>query len=96
MTDQALKAEISVNSSGQRLDQALAELFPDYSRSRIQQWIRKGNVSVNDKIIKRPREKVYGSEIVEMTVEAEVEVSWTAENLPVDIVAGPSFPYRLE
>ena len=57
MTELILQAQIPKNASGLRLDQALAELFSDYSRSRIQQWIRNGNVKVNDKIINKPRNK---------------------------------------
>ncbi len=34
-----LSATIAESQLGQRLDQALAELFPDYSRSRIKEWI---------------------------------------------------------
>ncbi|MGQ7109177.1 S4 domain-containing protein, partial [Escherichia sp. TWPC-MK] len=34
-----LTATVSENQLGQRLDQALAEMFPDYSRSRIKEWI---------------------------------------------------------
>ena len=34
-----LNATVAESQLGQRLDQALAELFPDYSRSRIKEWI---------------------------------------------------------
>jgi 23S rRNA pseudouridine1911/1915/1917 synthase len=44
-----LTATVSENQLGQRLDQALAELFPDYSRSRIKEWILDQRVMVNGK-----------------------------------------------
>jgi len=86
MTALSLEATILEQSRGQRLDQVLAELFSDYSRSRIQQWIRNGKVTVDGKIISRPREKVQGGEIVIIETELDVEVSWQGENIAIDIV----------
>ena len=37
-----LEAVVPENLGGDRLDQVAAELFPDYSRSRLQAWIKKG------------------------------------------------------
>ena len=59
-----LTATVSENQLGQRLDQALAELFPDYSRSRIKEWILDQRVLVNGKIWDKPKEKVLGGEAV--------------------------------
>lgn len=42
---------------GKRLDQTLAVMFPDYSRSRLKEWILAGQVSVNGEILTRAREK---------------------------------------
>jgi len=42
-----LTATVAESQLGQRLDQALAELFPDYSRSRIKDWILDNRVQVN-------------------------------------------------
>ena len=38
------QAEVPDGLAGERLDQAAAQLFPDYSRSRLQDWIRKGEL----------------------------------------------------
>ena len=62
MTDQKhaetlLEGTVDAAHAGVRLDQALAGLFPDYSRSRLQAWIREGRVSVNGEP-RRPRDKV--------------------------------------
>jgi 23S rRNA pseudouridine1911/1915/1917 synthase len=86
MTDITLNAQISEKAQGQRLDQALASLFSDYSRSRLQIWIKKGNVSLNGIIVTKPREKVLGLEDVILTVELEPEVSWQAEDIAINIV----------
>ena len=86
MTELTLQAEIPRQAKGQRLDQVLAELFSDYSRSRIQFWIRNGKVSVNDIIITRPREKIQGLESIAINVELEAEVSWQGEDIAINII----------
>ncbi len=57
------QATIEEDLSGRRLDQALAVLFPDFSRSRLQQWIREGLVMVDGKPCK-PKDKLPRAGIV--------------------------------
>ncbi len=64
-----LNATVSENQLGQRLDQALAELFPDYSRSRIKEWILNQRVLVNGNVSDKPKEKVLGGETIAIDVE---------------------------
>jgi len=40
-------ADVLPELAGLRLDQALAEIFPDFSRSKLQSWIRSGHVAVD-------------------------------------------------
>jgi 23S rRNA pseudouridine1911/1915/1917 synthase len=47
ISPQALSAAMPVGLAGLRLDQALAKLFPQYSRSRLQVWLKAGQVSVD-------------------------------------------------
>ena len=68
-----LTATVSENQLGQRLDQALAEMFPDYSRSRIKEWILDQRVLVNGKVCDKPKEKVLGGEQVAINAENEEE-----------------------
>ena len=42
---------------GKRLDQALAEMFPDYSRSRLKEWILAGNVKLDGKVVDQSARK---------------------------------------
>lgn len=86
MAQITLSAEVQPQQMGQRLDQALAELFPDYSRSRLKIWIEEDSVKLDDKIANVPRAKVYGGEQVEITVEIEDETRFEPENLPLNIV----------
>lgn len=76
-----LTATVSENQLGQRLDQALAELFPDYSRSRIKEWILDQRVLVNGKIWDKPKEKVFGGEAVAINAEIEEEVRFEPQDI---------------
>ena len=40
--------EASPKDSGQRLDHYLHDRLPEYSRARLQAWIKAGRVKVND------------------------------------------------
>jgi 23S rRNA pseudouridine1911/1915/1917 synthase len=71
---------------GKRLDQTLAIMFPDYSRSRLKDWILAGNVMVNGEILPRAREKMYGGESIAIDAEVEAEQRFEAQNIKLDIV----------
>ncbi len=79
------RAEVGPELDGERLDQAAARLFPDYSRSRLQTWIKRGEL-LADGAQCRPRDKVRSGS--ELTVDAllEDEVSWQAETVELDIL----------
>jgi len=80
-----LQLVIPPHLAGQRLDQALAELIPDYSRARLQQWIKAGKVTINGDSC-RPRDKLRGNEQVEVRVEHEAQINWVAEDVAIDVV----------
>lgn len=71
---------------GQRLDQALAELFADFSRSRLKEWLLDGKVSINGEVVTKPRTKVMGGEIITLQAELEDEERWEAQDIPLNIV----------
>ncbi len=77
--------EVPFAMAGMRLDQVLAELFADYSRSKLQTWIKAGRVQVNGLTLK-PRDKLEGGEVITLDAEAEVVVTSEAEAIPLDIV----------
>jgi len=68
--------------SGQRLDQALARMFPEYSRSRLKSWLLQGNILVDDREM-RPRDAVTGGERV--VVQPQAEISVTSAPEPIDL-----------
>ena len=80
-----IEITIPPEMAGRRLDQALAELLPDFSRARLQQWIKKGRVQVNNASL-RAKDKIHGGEQVRLEVEFEQQVDWKAEPIPLDIV----------
>ncbi|MEH0690424.1 23S rRNA pseudouridine(1911/1915/1917) synthase RluD [Vibrio cholerae] len=71
---------------GQRLDQAIAELFADFSRSRLKEWLLEGKVSVDGQVVTKPRTKVMGGEEITLQAELEDEERWEAQDIPLDIV----------
>jgi 23S rRNA pseudouridine1911/1915/1917 synthase len=71
---------------GQRLDQAVAELFADFSRSRLKEWLLDGKITVDGQVVTKPRTKVMGGEEITVQAELEDEVRWEAQDIPLDIV----------
>ncbi|MEM7562962.1 MAG: 23S rRNA pseudouridine(1911/1915/1917) synthase RluD [Pseudomonadota bacterium] len=67
--------EIESPHTGGRLDQALQQLLPDYSRSRIQQWIQQGFVSLNQTSCQKPRQKVYHGDLIDLDVPEQASIS---------------------
>ncbi|WP_088332346.1 23S rRNA pseudouridine(1911/1915/1917) synthase RluD [Lacimicrobium sp. SS2-24] len=80
-----LQAEVPDHLIGKRLDQVLAELFSDYSRSRIKEWILAGAVQVNGTVIDKPREKLLGGEEVHIAASIQEQQQHEAEAITLDI-----------
>ncbi len=70
--------------AGMRLDQALSELLSQFSRARLQRWIREGQVRV-DARVPRPRDKVLGGEQVEIAAVLTPERDWSPESIPLEV-----------
>ena len=79
------EAIIGPAQQGLRLDQAAAELFPDFSRSRLQAWIRSGALRLDGQQI-RPRDKVTEGAVMTLEAEPEKEVQWLGEDISLDLV----------
>jgi 23S rRNA pseudouridine1911/1915/1917 synthase len=82
---QHFTADIPHDLAGSRLDQALAELFPEFSRSRLQEWLKSGHILV-DGLSPRGKDKVRGGEAVELRAELEAAGSDQAQELPLQVV----------
>jgi 23S rRNA pseudouridine1911/1915/1917 synthase len=81
----SLTQQLTQDSAGSRLDQAAAELFPDFSRGRLQQWIKQGELTVNGKRAK-PSARMLGGEklCIEAQLVSEGEVE--PQDIPLDII----------
>jgi len=80
-----LSAAVTDAQAGLRLDQVAAELFPDFSRSRLQSWIKRGELTV-DGATRKPRDKVIGGELLAINAELEAEQSWEPQAIALDII----------
>ncbi|MGH8377437.1 MAG: 23S rRNA pseudouridine(1911/1915/1917) synthase RluD [Gammaproteobacteria bacterium] len=86
MSQRAVKeCLIPAELAGHRLDQALARLFPEYSRSRLTQWVKNGHVLLDERA-SRPRDSVTTGQRVRMTVVEEPVTTLKPEALPLDVV----------
>ena len=81
-----LEATTGAEHFGLRLDQVLADLFPEYSRSKLKTWIQGGNVSVDEQVITVPRHKMQMDEVVTVSAEIEIQVTSQAQDIALDIV----------
>ncbi len=80
-----LHALIPLDYAGLRLDQALARLFPDYSRSLLQVWVKEGQVLV-DGLALDAKSKVWGGEKVVLRPAARPGSAARPQDIPLEIV----------
>jgi len=76
---------IPAESAGLRLDQALAKLLPEHSRSRIRTWIDAGRVRIGGAAA-APKQKLFGGErVVVEPLPDPRETGFIAQELPLSI-----------
>ena len=80
-----LQIEIPADQAGQRLDQALARLRPEVTRSQWQQWIEDGRVRL-DGMLPKKRDRLRGGEQVTVEVPAPAPSGHAPEDIPLDVV----------
>ena len=85
MTSEQQIKDVPQELAGLRLDQALARMFPEYSRSRLKEWLLAGNITI-DGGNRRPRDAVAGGETVALTAEPEAQVFAEPEPMTLDVV----------
>jgi 23S rRNA pseudouridine1911/1915/1917 synthase len=78
-------AEVPLALAGQRLDRVVAELFPDFSRSRLADWIKAGRLRIDGREA-RPRDPVVGGERIVLATDLEAQVDSVAEDIALAIV----------
>jgi len=85
MTTIRHEGTVPLSAAGWRFDRALAEMFPDYSRSRLSAWIKAGAVTL-DGAVAPPRQLLRGGERVRLEAELEVEVELAPEDIALEVV----------
>jgi len=85
-TADRLEAIVPDALAGRRLDQVLAEMFPDHSRSRLSAWIKAGDVQLDGAVADAPRRIVHGGERIALTVRLQREIGAEAEPIDLAIV----------
>lgn len=83
---QHITSTVNKSQFGQRLDQVLAKLLPNYSRSRIKTWILDGKVRVNGRITMVPKKKMLGGELIKIDIIIEEAQYWAAQDITLDII----------
>jgi 23S rRNA pseudouridine1911/1915/1917 synthase len=71
--------------SGRRFDAVLAELFPEFSRSRLAEWIKSGDAVLDGRQV-RPRDPVRGGETVTLTAVLEIQTRSEPEDIALDVL----------
>lgn len=76
---------VESDHAGGRLDRVLAQLLPEFSRGRLQQWIEAGQVLVDDRPC-RVRDKVWGGESIRIEAELAVVDEHRPQAIALDLV----------
>lgn len=79
------EAQVGAELDGERLDQAAAHLFPDYSRSRLQTWIKRGELLADGAQL-RPRDKVHAGATLRIDTVLQQEVNWQPQAIELTVL----------
>jgi 23S rRNA pseudouridine1911/1915/1917 synthase len=85
MTDDSRDVTIPEDLAGERLDRALARMFPEYSRTRLKDWLVAGFVTVDGGAM-RPKDVVAGGERVRLQPQESLSVTSEPEAIELEVV----------
>lgn len=86
MTDLLEKSvPVPPDMNSMRFDQAASALFPEFSRARLQTWIREGHLTLDGRQGK-PKERLVGGEQLDLRAVLEAQGDWEPEAMELDIV----------
>lgn len=81
----SLQAVVPDSAAGRRFDAVLAELFPEFSRSRLTEWIKSGDVLLDGEPA-RPRDPVRGGEVATVNAVLDTQTHAEPEDIPLDVL----------
>jgi 23S rRNA pseudouridine1911/1915/1917 synthase len=79
------EAVIPAGAAGRRFDAVLAELFPEFSRSRLAAWVKSGDVLLDGQVV-RPRDAVHGGERVALAVVLDERTDAEPQDIPLEVL----------
>ena len=85
MSEDVIKVILPKRFNGQRIDSAMAEMLPNFSRSKITSSIKAGDALLNGHKFK-PKDKASGEEIINFNIKIKNNNQWVAENISLDII----------
>jgi len=80
-----LSLKVPDELGNKRFDQIAAQLFPDFSRARLQAWIKQGDLTVDGEP-RKAKEKLIGGEILALDVVTQAEGEWLPEPIDFPVV----------
>ncbi len=83
--EQARQAIVPDTAAGRRFDAVLAELFPEFSRSRLSEWIKSGDVLL-DGVAVRGRDPVRGGEVATLHAVLDTQTHAEPEDIPLQVL----------
>ena len=81
----SLKAQVTQDHAGHRIDQVAARLFPDYSRARLQTWMKTGELTINGERCK-PKDLAFAGAWLVLEAKLRSLENWSAEKISLSIV----------
>lgn len=85
MAEFKAQAVVPISMAGSRLDQAAAQLFPDFSRAKLTEWIKAGALTKQG-LIARPKDAVSGGESLELRAEQAPQISDQAQDIALEVL----------
>jgi len=79
-------ATVPQTAAGRRFDAVLAELFPEFSRSKLSEWIKSGHARLDGRDDVRGRDPVRGGETATLDVILEAQIDAQPEDIPFDVL----------
>ena len=83
--EEPITVRVPTDWHGARLDATAASLFPQFSRSRLAEWIKDGRL-LRNQLRAKPRDKVVVDDELYLDPGPEDRVEWGPEDLPLDVL----------
>ncbi|WP_297322041.1 RluA family pseudouridine synthase [uncultured Bartonella sp.] len=81
-----IKLQVDATANDQRIDQWLARNCGEMSRSRLQALIREGQLKIDNVIVREPKIRLKGGEMIELAEPGPVAATPQGEAINLDIV----------